>query len=54
LCGRSFPPLDNYFPTKESLILDRWQFTPTALLRGLADPAVAPIEAALRLLRTTS
>ena len=41
--------LDNVGP-KESLILDRWQSTPTALLRGLADPAVTPIEAALRVL----
>jgi len=49
-CGVSEKTVYNYFPTKESLILDRWQSTPTALLRGLADPAVTPIEAALRVL----
>src|SRR5207237_10229871 len=47
-CGVSEKTVYNYFRTKESLILDRWQSTPTALLRGLADPAVTPIEAALR------
>jgi AcrR family transcriptional regulator len=49
-CGVSEKTVYNYFPTKESLILDRWQSTPTALLRGLADPAVTPVEAALRVL----
>lgn len=49
-CGVSEKTVYNYFPTKESLLLDRWQSTPTALLRGLADPAVAPIDAALRVL----
>jgi len=49
-CGVSEKTVYNYFPTKESLILDRWQSTPTALLRGLADPAVTPIDAALRVL----
>jgi Bacterial regulatory proteins, tetR family len=49
-CGVSEKTVYNYFPTKESLILDRWQSTPTALLRGLAEPAVAPIEAVLRVL----
>ena len=44
-CGVSEKTVYNYFPTKESLILDRWQSTPTALLRGLADPALMPIEA---------
>src|SRR3977135_153749 len=49
-CGVSEKTVFNYFPTKESLVLDRWQSTPTALLCGLADPAVTPIEAALRVL----
>ena len=49
-CGVSEKTVYNYFPTKESLILDRWQSTPTVLLRGLADPAVTPIDAALRVL----
>jgi AcrR family transcriptional regulator len=49
-CDVSEKTVFNYFPTKESLILDRWQSTPAALLHGLADPTVAPIEAVLRVL----
>src|ERR1019366_8881741 len=40
----------NYFPTKESLILDRLDVTVASLRTGLADPGVWPAEAALRIL----
>ena len=49
-CGVSEKTVYNYFPTKESLILDRWQSTPSALLHALADPAMAPIDAVLQVL----
>jgi AcrR family transcriptional regulator len=49
-CGVSEKTVYNYFPTKESLILDRWDTTMAALLTGLAEPGVAPVEAALRIL----
>jgi AcrR family transcriptional regulator len=35
----------NYFPTKESLILDRWDGTARALRAGLADADVHPVDA---------
>jgi len=50
-CGVSEKTVFNYFPTKESLILDRLESTMAALKEGLADPAVSPVEAALRILR---
>jgi AcrR family transcriptional regulator len=40
----------NYFPTKESLILDRLEATVASLRTGLAEPGVPPVEAALRIL----
>jgi AcrR family transcriptional regulator len=49
-CGVSEKTVFNYFPTKESLILDRLEATVTALRAGLADPGVAPVEAALAIL----
>jgi AcrR family transcriptional regulator len=49
-CGVSEKTVFNYFPTKESLILDRLESTMAALKSGLADPAVSPVEAALRIL----
>jgi AcrR family transcriptional regulator len=49
-CGVSEKTVFNYFPTKESLILDRLESTMAALEAGLADPAVSPVEAALRIL----
>ena len=49
-CGVSEKTVFNYFPTKESLILDRLESTMAALKVGLADPAVSPVEAALRIL----
>jgi AcrR family transcriptional regulator len=49
-CGVSTKTVFNYFPTKEALVLDRLEGTMTALRAGLADPAVAPLDAALGLL----
>jgi AcrR family transcriptional regulator len=49
-CGVSEKTVYNYFPTKESLILDRWDATMAALRTALAEPGSAPVEAALRIL----
>ena len=49
-CGVSEKTVFNYFPTKESLILDRWDATMAMLRTGLAEPGVSPVEAALRIL----
>jgi len=49
-CGVSEKTVFNYFPTKESLILDRLEATMTSLRTGLAEPGAAPVEAALRIL----
>ena len=49
-CGVSEKTVFNYFPTKEALVLDRLEETMTALRAGLADPAVPPLAAALRIL----
>jgi AcrR family transcriptional regulator len=49
-CGVSEKTVFNYFPTKESLLLDRFDTTMTGLRAGLAEPEVPPVEAALRLL----
>src|SRR5450755_1252874 len=49
-CGVSEKTVFNYFPTKESLILDRFDSTMTGLRAGLAEPGVPPVEAALRIL----
>jgi AcrR family transcriptional regulator len=49
-CGVSEKTVFNYFPTKESLILDRLEATVAALRAGLADTGVAPLDAALRIL----
>ncbi|MEV4509556.1 TetR family transcriptional regulator [Dactylosporangium sp. NPDC049525] len=49
-CGVSEKTVFNYFPTKESLLLDRWDTTAASLRTGLADPDVSPVEAALRIL----
>src|ERR1700677_35903 len=49
-CGVSEKTVFNYFPTKESLVLDRLEVTMASLRTGLAEPAVPPTEAALRLL----
>jgi AcrR family transcriptional regulator len=49
-CGVSEKTVFNYFPTKESHILDRLEATMASLRTGLAEPGVPPVEAALRIL----
>ncbi len=49
-CGVSEKTVFNYFPTKESLILDRLESTMAAVQAGLAEPGVAPVQAVLRIL----
>ncbi|MFI2206511.1 TetR family transcriptional regulator [Streptomyces sp. NPDC020192] len=50
VCGVSEKTVFNYFPTKESLILDQGETTMAALRVGLADTDHSPVEAALRIL----
>ena len=49
-CGVSEKTVFNYFPTKESLLLDRLEATVSALRTGLADPDRPPVQAALQIL----
>src|SRR5579864_5614755 len=52
-CGVSEKTVFNYFPTKESLVLDRLEDTVASLRSGLdpeTEPEVPPVEAALRIL----
>nr|BFE60438.1 TetR/AcrR family transcriptional regulator [Dactylosporangium thailandense] len=49
-CGVSERTVFNYFPTKESLLLDRFDDTLTALRTALADPGSPPLPAALAVL----
>ena len=49
-CGVSEKTVFNYFPTKESLILDRLEATMASLKTGLTQPGVKPAGAALRIL----
>src|ERR1700704_2347089 len=49
-CGVSEKPVFNYFPTKESLVLDRFDVTMASLRTGLAEPGVGPVQATLRIL----
>jgi AcrR family transcriptional regulator len=49
-CGVSEKTVFNYFPTKESLVLDRLEATMASLRTGLAEPAIPPVEGALRIL----
>jgi AcrR family transcriptional regulator len=49
-CGVSEKTVFNYFPTKESLVLDRLEATMASLRTGLADAAVPPVQAALAIL----
>src|SRR5436305_14826772 len=51
-CGVSETTVFNYFPTKESLVLDRLEATTARLRTGLAEPGVPPVAAALRILAT--
>jgi AcrR family transcriptional regulator len=48
-CGVSEKTVFNYFPVKEALVMDRLE-TMLAALRGLADPALTPVQAALVIL----
>src|ERR1700722_11441651 len=49
-CGVSEKTVFNYFPTKESLILDRLESTMASVKAGLADAGVSPVQAVLRIL----
>src|SRR3954452_23293392 len=49
-CGVSEKTVFNYFPTKESLVLDRWESTVGSLRAGLAERAIPPVEAVQRIL----
>ena len=49
-CGVSEKTVFNYFPTKESLILDRLEAAMTSLRTGLAESGASPVAAALRIL----
>jgi AcrR family transcriptional regulator len=49
-CGVSEKTVFNYFPTKESLLLDRWDNTMASLRIRLADPRLSPTRAALGIL----
>ncbi|MFE1836737.1 TetR/AcrR family transcriptional regulator [Streptomyces sviceus] len=49
-CGVSEKTVFNYFPTKESLILDRGETTLDALRAGLADTDHSAVETVLRIL----
>jgi AcrR family transcriptional regulator len=49
-CGVSEKTVFNYFPVKEALVLDRLEATVAALRTDLADPALTPVQAALRIL----
>lgn len=50
VCGVSEKTVFNYFPTKESLVMDRLDGVSSALLAALADPAIPPVQAALDVL----
>jgi AcrR family transcriptional regulator len=49
-CGVSEKTVFNYFPTKESLIVDHPEAMMAALRNALADPDTPPVEAVLRIL----
>jgi AcrR family transcriptional regulator len=49
-CGVSEKTVFNYFPVKEALVMDRLEGTLAALSAGLANPALAPVQAALGVL----
>ena len=49
-CEVSEKTVYNYFPTKESLVLDRWDSTAKALRASLSDTGVHPVDAVRRIL----
>ncbi|SEC52508.1 DNA-binding transcriptional regulator, AcrR family [Streptomyces sp. 3213] len=49
-CGVSEKTVFNYFPTKESLVLDLGDTTLNSLRTTLADPDLSPVEAVLEIL----
>jgi AcrR family transcriptional regulator len=49
-CGVSEKTVFNYFPTKESLIIDHPEATLATMRTVLADPDTPPVEAVLRIL----
>ena len=49
-CGVSEKTVFNYFPAKESLLLDRWDTTMASVRAGLADPGTAPVAAVTAIL----
>lgn len=49
-CGVSEKTVFNYFPTKEALLMDRLDSASDALPAALADPALTPVQAALKVL----
>ncbi|MER6222748.1 TetR family transcriptional regulator [Streptomyces sp. 900105755] len=49
-CGVSEKTVFNYFPTKESLVLDLGEATLGSLRTTLADPELSPVEAVLKIL----
>jgi AcrR family transcriptional regulator len=49
-CGVSEKTVFNYFPTKESLILDRLESMMASLKSGLTQPGAEPAEAVLQIL----
>ncbi|GGY13770.1 TetR family transcriptional regulator [Streptomyces minutiscleroticus] len=49
-CGVSEKTVFNYFPTKESLVLDLGEVTLGSLRTTLADPDLSPVEAVLKIL----
>jgi len=49
-CGVSEKTVFNYFPTKESLLLDRFDATLAGLRGALAEPGVAPVDAVVQVL----
>jgi AcrR family transcriptional regulator len=49
-CGVSEKTVFNYFPTKESLVLDRWEGTMATLRAGLSQLGDTPVQATLRIL----
>lgn len=49
-CGVTVKTVYNHFPSKESLLADRWEIQTGALRQLLLDPATGPVDAALEVL----